>query len=90
MLVLVIGMEGRVLRACRDIRAELKSCNETMPIAARFFDFAQDERSLFRRERFVKPCLATIGCVAMDDPALGRFVDRGNRRANLIRIALRR
>ena len=43
---------------------------------------------LFRRERFVKTRLATIGRVAMNDPALGRFVDSGNRRANLIGAAL--
>jgi len=40
--------------------------------------------ALLRRERFVKTRLATIGRVAMNDPTLGRFVDRRNRRANLI------
>jgi hypothetical protein len=39
---------------------------------------------LFRRERFVQPRLATIASVAMNDSALGRFVDSRNRRANLI------
>jgi hypothetical protein len=45
-------------------------------------------RALFRRKRFVKTRLATIGRVAMNDPTLGRLVDRGNRRANLIGAAL--
>src|SRR5215471_3880196 len=44
--------------------------------------------ALFRRKRFVKTRLATIGGVAMNDPVLGRFVDRGNRRANLIGATL--
>ena len=44
--------------------------------------------ALFRRKRFVKPRLATIGCIAMNDPALGRFIDRRNRSANLIATAL--
>ena len=43
---------------------------------------------LFRSERLVQPRLATIGRVAMNDPTLGRFVDRRNRRANLIGGAL--
>ena len=44
---------------------------------------------LFRpSERLVQPRLATIGRVAMNDPTLGRLVDRGNRRANLIGAAL--
>jgi hypothetical protein len=30
----------------------------------------------------------TIGCVTMNDPTLGRFVDSRNRRANLIGGAL--
>ena len=36
----------------------------------------------------VQPGLATIGGVAMNDPALGRFVDSRNRLANLIGGAL--
>jgi hypothetical protein len=43
---------------------------------------------LFRRERFVKPRFTTIGCVAMNNSGLGRFIDSGNRRANLIGTAL--
>ena len=39
-------------------------------------------------ECFVQPRLATIGRVAMNDPTLGRLVDRGNRRANLIGAVL--
>jgi hypothetical protein len=39
-------------------------------------------------ERLVQPRLATIGCVAMNDPTLRRFVDSRNRRANLIGGAL--
>jgi hypothetical protein len=44
--------------------------------------------ALFRRKRFVKPRLATIGRVAVNDSAFGRFVDSRNRRANLIGTAL--
>jgi hypothetical protein len=44
--------------------------------------------SLFRRQRFVKTRLPTIGNVAMNDPTLGRLVDRGNRGANLIGAVL--
>jgi hypothetical protein len=49
---------------------------------------AQVATRLFRRWRLVKTRLATIGRVAMNDPALGRLVDCGNRRANLIGAAL--
>ena len=44
--------------------------------------------ALFRRQRLVKTRLTTIGRVAVNDPTLGRLVDRGNRRANLIDGAL--
>lgn len=44
--------------------------------------------SLFRRQSFVETRFATIGSVAMNDPTLGRFVDRRNRRVNLIGAAL--
>ena len=44
--------------------------------------------ALFRCERSVKPRLATIGRVAVNDSTLGRFVDSRNRRANLIGAAL--
>ena len=59
-----------------------------MAVAAGSFDAAQDDSSLFRRERFVKARFATIGCVAMNDAALRRFVDGGNCRANLIGTAI--
>jgi len=49
---------------------------------------AQVAARLFRRYRFVKTRLATVGHIAMNDPTLGRLVDRGNRRANLIGAAL--
>ena len=38
--------------------------------------------------RFVKTRLPTIGRIAMNDSTLGRFVDRRNRRTNLIRRPL--
>jgi hypothetical protein len=67
-----------------------KSRDQTDGIAAGSFDFAQDDVGLFRRdERFVKTCLAPIGCVAMNDPAFRRFVDSRNGRANLIGGAFR-
>lgn len=85
-------MEGRVsTNLAAQIRAELTSCDETMAIAAGSFDFAQELTArLFPRERSVKPRLATISCVAMDDSALGRLIDGGNCCANLIGTALRR
>ena len=49
---------------------------------------AQDESSLFRRQRFVKTRLAAIGRVAMNDSTLGGLVDCRNRRVNLICGAL--
>jgi hypothetical protein len=47
-------------------------------------------RLLRRGERPIQPGLPTIGRVAMNDPILGRFVDRRNGRANLIGRSLRR
>jgi hypothetical protein len=49
---------------------------------------AKSLRRLIRRERFVKPRFTTIGCVAMNNSGLGRFIDSRNRRANLIGTAL--
>ena len=43
---------------------------------------------LIRCLRFVKTRLPTIGRIAMNDSTLGRFVDRRNRRTNLIRRPL--
>ena len=45
--------------------------------------------SLFRRsERFVKTRLSTIGRATMNNSTLGRFVDSGDGRTNLIGAAL--
>jgi hypothetical protein len=44
----------------------------------------QKRTRLLRRLRFVKARLATVRRIAMNDAALRRFVDRRNRRANLI------
>ena len=41
-------------------------------------------RSFGRGERLVKMRLVAIGCVAMNNPTLGRLVDCRNRHANLI------
>jgi len=43
---------------------------------------------LLRSLRFVKTRVPTIGRIAMNDSTLGRFVDRRNRRTNLIRRPL--
>jgi len=39
-------------------------------------------------EQFVQPCFATIGGVAMNDAALGSFVERRNQSANLFWVGL--
>ena len=57
-------------------------------LRVRFGPLRIKTRLFDRDECLVKPRLATIGGVAMNDPVLGRFVDSGNRRANLIGAAL--
>ena len=61
-----------------------------LPLLARLRDPFRMTMRLFRRDEcFIKTRLATIGRVAMNDPAFRRFVDSRNRRANLIGRAFR-
>ena len=78
--------------------AEQRDASEANPVT-RFrdnfracFDSAFPTRRLaarlLHRQRFIKPRLAAIGGVAMNDPVFGRFVDRRNCRTELIGCAI--